>query len=464
MTNGSKVSSKQGTLLGREISNHEIIRLLGAGGMGEVYLARHKVLGVERAIKVIRDSYQDDTATERFRLEAQALGRLQHHNVVQIIDFGHLDNGWPFLCMEYIDGPNLEQAVETRPMKLADAMCVLEQLASALDYSHKLNIVHRDLKPANAILRHSDPRQVKVIDFGLVRLLSKELMTRLTADQQMVGSPIFMAPEQADGSTDITGAADVYALAGIAYVLLTGKPVFLESSLLAFIYAHSQEEPVPLSSRCPPGTIPPLLDGLLLASLAKKPADRPTADELRAHFENLHRQARSDPRDSNLMPVATPAPATVPSQEPPRPYLGELVAASRGGEDPSGVRDAVINQIMQVADELASELGQRDPGIERLRVTSDELQEQITDAEMEAALLDSQVTDVSPAARAEMTAKRNAIAMSVAKLARQLDESRKELLTHIDLQRQQGALSPLYEELDQLVSRLRELTGARGMA
>lgn len=457
MTNGSMGSATQGALLGQVVNGHEITRLLGAGGMGEVYLARHQVLGVERAIKVIRDSYQSDNkATERFRLEAQALGRLQHHNVVQIIDFGRLENGWPFLCMEYIDGPDLEKAVETGPMSLANALLVLEQLAAALEYSHKINIVHRDLKPANAILRHNDPKQVKVIDFGLVRLLSKEMMTRLTADQQMVGSPIYMAPEQADGSTDITGAADVYALAGIAYFLITGQPVFLEGSLLALIYAHSQETPEPLSARARGRHIPPLLDGLLLASLSKSPGDRPAADELRAHFEVLYRQAK-DADEPHRVSGMQPAP-------PPRPSLGDVVAAGVVGDDPSGVRDAVVNQIHAIAVELATELGQSDQSIEQLRRTTDELQNQITDAEMDAALLDSQITEIDPAQRAELSAKRASIATSVSKLARQLADKRAELLNHVDRSRGPEELAPLYDELDDLVARLGELSTARGRA
>ena len=138
MTNGSRVTAKQGTLVGQTVNGHEITRLLGAGGMGEVYIARHQVLGVDRAIKVIRDSYQSDKkATERFRLEAQALGRLQHHNVVQIIDFGRLDNGWPYLCMEYIDGPSLEQAIDhVQGGCLADIVCFRLECQSPNGNSH----------------------------------------------------------------------------------------------------------------------------------------------------------------------------------------------------------------------------------------------------------------------------------------------------------------------------------------
>src|SRR5688572_25008247 len=210
--------NRRGTLVGQVVDGHELIRVLAAGGMGEVYLARHMRLGVLRAIKVIRDNQREDAnAAERFSQEAQVLSRLQHNSIVQIIEFGELDNGWPFLAMEYVEGPNLDQLVEgLGPLGLADALLVLEQIASALDYAHRQNVVHRDLKPANVLLRGGDVRQVKVIDFGLARTLS-DARARLTAQGQMVGSPLYMAPEQAEGSLDASSAVDSYALAGVAY-------------------------------------------------------------------------------------------------------------------------------------------------------------------------------------------------------------------------------------------------------
>jgi serine/threonine-protein kinase len=143
-------------------------------------------------------------------------------------------------------------------------------------------------------LRRGDPRDPAVIDFGLARMISNELTTRLTAERQMVGSPLYMAPEQADGSPEITGAVDVYALAGIAYALISGQPVFPGRPLLALIYAHAEEAPPRLSERCRFVEVPRLLDELLLACLGKRPADRPTSDELAAHLANLLAQAKSD--------------------------------------------------------------------------------------------------------------------------------------------------------------------------
>jgi serine/threonine-protein kinase len=202
--------ARRGTLVGQVVDGHELLRVLAAGGMGEVYLARHLRLGVHRAIKVIRDNQRETAhATERFHLEAQVLSRLQHNSIVQIIEFGELPNGWPFLAMEYVDGPNLDQVIEASgPMALGPALEVLAQIAEALEYAHRQNVIHRDLKPANVLLRGGDIRQVKVIDFGLARTVSAGALHRLTAEGQMVGSPLYMAPEQADGQLDVTGAVD----------------------------------------------------------------------------------------------------------------------------------------------------------------------------------------------------------------------------------------------------------------
>src|SRR5688572_20135149 len=194
-----------GPLLGHLIHGHEIVRMLGAGGMGEVYLAREQSLGALRVIKVIHDDHREnEQARKRFAVEAMSLSHLQHTNIVQVIDYGRLDNGWPFLLMEYIDGPNLDDEIDHKgPRSIPETLTIVAQIAAALDYAHRAEVVHRDLKPGNVLLRHGDPRQVKVIDYGLARVLSQDMVTRLTADRQIMGSPQFMAPEQATGALDV---------------------------------------------------------------------------------------------------------------------------------------------------------------------------------------------------------------------------------------------------------------------
>jgi serine/threonine protein kinase len=183
---------------------------------------------------------------ERFVREAQVLARLQHNSIVQIVEFGALENGWPFLAMEYIEGSNLERLVEARPLPLSPTLVVLEQLASALAYAHDRGVVHRDLKPSNVLVRGGDVRQVKIIDFGLALVLDSDA-PRLTDEKQMIGSVAYMAPEQVERERNVTGAADIYALAGLAYRLLSGAPPFTYSSPVRLMTARSA---APTRRRC----------------------------------------------------------------------------------------------------------------------------------------------------------------------------------------------------------------------
>ena len=232
-------------LIGHDVGGHEIVRALASGGMGDTFLAMHKALQTHRVIKIIRDDCHDKEAVEsRFRREALAMGKLQHAGVAQIFDFGQLKNGWPWLSMEYIEGPNLEQHIERRgPLGLASGLRVLLQLAQVLEYTHKAGIIHRDIKPANIMLRDGDVSQVKVIDFGLVRMISQEQMTKLTRDHQIMGSPPYMSPEQAEGLLALSPAIDIYSLAGIGFFVLSGQPVFNGASILELLYAHTHVAP-----------------------------------------------------------------------------------------------------------------------------------------------------------------------------------------------------------------------------
>ncbi|MCA9542662.1 MAG: serine/threonine protein kinase, partial [Myxococcales bacterium] len=182
--------------------------------------------------------------------EALVLGRLRHPGIVDVIDYGHLENGWPFLILEFVEGGDLEALLNrSGPLSLQAGLDVLLQLARVLEYAHAQGVVHRDLKPGNILLRSGDHRLVKVIDFGLAKLMSAEMLTRLTTDGQIMGSPHYMAPEQAMGLPDISGAADIYALAGIAYVVMSGRPVFDSDSPLGLVFAQARHQPERLAQR-----------------------------------------------------------------------------------------------------------------------------------------------------------------------------------------------------------------------
>jgi len=285
--------ARRETLAGRLVDGYELLRILATGGMGDVYLARHVKLGVQRAIKVICSNQRfDPKVAARFEREARVLARLQHNSIVQIVELGRLEEGWPYFVMEYVEGPSLDQMLESRGMmRVADALLVLAQIANALAYAHAEGIVHRDLKPANVLLRNGDLQQVKIIDFGLAHIIDEDIV-RLTARGQLIGSPAYMAPEQARGVLEITPAADVYALAGVAYLLLSGDPPFTIRRPVELICAHATKMPPRLSERL--ADLPMMLDDLLFACLSKEPELRPPAGKLASHLTRLAREAAAE--------------------------------------------------------------------------------------------------------------------------------------------------------------------------
>lgn len=291
-------------MIGEVLGGHEILRPLGAGGMGEVYLARGEG-GALRAFKIVRaDRDPDAKASGRFRREVMTLDKLRHPNIVQIVDAGTTREGALYLGMEYVAGPDLQSAVHRDgPFSVADAVAILTQLASALAYAHAAGVVHRDLKPPNIILGDGDPGRVKIIDFGLAKIAAEEGLTRLTEDQQVLGSPLYWAPEQSTNA-DVGPEADIYALGGIAYWILTGAPIFPSRPGVALVYAHQYAVPPSLAERCPDVELPPGLAELVAACIAKQPADRPHAAQLAGELATLQRSVAQTPRkrvaESNL--------------------------------------------------------------------------------------------------------------------------------------------------------------------
>ena len=431
------------TLVGQTIDGHVLVRVLASGGMGEVYLARHERLGVQRAIKVISSAERaDPVAKERFRREAQVLARLQHNAIVQLVEFGELeDSGWLYLVMEYVEGPNLQQVINGRgAMRVADALVVLEQIASALAHAHGTGIIHRDLKPANVLLRGGDVRQVKVIDFGLARMINADPMVRLTAKGQMLGSAQFMAPEQCLGDQEITSAADVYAFAGLAYTLLSGKALFSHSRLTRLIAAHAHEQPERLSTRC---TIPPLLDDLLLACLAKEPKMRPTAADVTNHLGRLSRNAPSEPEgfdeDTELVELARMVDKPPPD----------------GG---SGVSARLVSQAIALVTELAVALSAHDPELAELDQTLLRTRASIEALETDLADLDRK-NEQEPA-NEEVARDRLGVIEQILVLRKRIKETQLQLAAKVDRLRTNADSTTrrLFAEVDHLLGELRSLS------
>jgi WD40 repeat protein len=251
------------------IAGYEILGELGRGGMGIVYHARQ--LGLDRpcALKMIlAGAHADAVASLRFLGEAEAVAKLQHPNVVQIYHVGQAD-GLPFFELEYVDGGSLDRTLDGVPWPPRKAAALLEALARGVAEAHRLGVVHRDLKPSNILLAAGGTP--KIADFGLAKRLNVE--SGLTATDTILGSPSYMAPEQAEGrSREVGPLADVYALGAILYELMTGRPPFLGATLLETLDQVKNAEPVP-PSRLVPGTARDL-ETIALMCLRKEPARR----------------------------------------------------------------------------------------------------------------------------------------------------------------------------------------------
>lgn len=261
----------------RRLGQYVLGELLGSGGMGQVYLARHALLRRPCAVKLIHPDGRDDAGTVmRFEREVQATAALTHPNTVQIYDYGHAEDGTFYCAMEYLPGLSLAQLVERHgPMPPARAVHVLVQLCGALGEAHAKGLIHRDIKPGNVIVgsRGGHHDTVKLLDFGLVLpVAAGPDDPRLTRDGLVVGTPAFMSPEQCAGDDTLGPASDIYSLGALAYYLLSGKAVFAERSPTQMLAAHLYERPKPLVEHGV--TASAGLEAVVLRCLSKDPAER----------------------------------------------------------------------------------------------------------------------------------------------------------------------------------------------
>jgi len=274
------------------VEGYEILHELGRGGMGVVYQARQVALKRIVALKMILDAAHAGTEQRlRFRAEAEAIASLQHPNIVQIYDWGEQD-GRPFFALEFIDGGSLDRRLGGTPLPPAEAAALIETLAHAMHAAHQRGIIHRDLKPANVLLAATGAP--KITDFGLAKQLDSQLAH--TVSGAILGTPSYMAPEQAAGKGDRIGpGTDVYALGAILYETLTGRPPFKGPSAWDTMQQVMADEPVPPSKLQP--KLPRDLETICLKCLAKDPAQRyasaaDLAEDLRRYQAGEPIQAR----------------------------------------------------------------------------------------------------------------------------------------------------------------------------
>jgi WD40 repeat protein/tRNA A-37 threonylcarbamoyl transferase component Bud32 len=346
---GSPASGDRPSLAG-----YEILGELGQGAMGTVYKARQVSLKRLVALKVMRSArLTNPRVLARCRTEAEAAARLQHPNIVQIFEVGEQD-GEPYLALELVDGGTLESKFGGKPQPARAAAELVETLARAMHAAHQRGIVHRDLKPANVLLT---PEGVpKITDFGLAKVLEGE--PGQTLPGAIVGTPSYMAPEQAAGKAREVGpAADVYALGAILYEALTGRPAFRGASLLDTLEQVRSEEPVPPSRLLP--KLPRDLETICLKAMARAPARRypsagDLADDLRRFLnhepirarpvgpaERLWRWGRRHPARAGLVAAVSALLLTV-------VVASVLVALASRAQERTRRREGLIQQLQVV--------------------------------------------------------------------------------------------------------------------
>ena len=296
-------------------NRYDVGRTLGSGGMGEVYLARDRVLGRDVALKVLRTQYAGDSEfAERFKREARSAASLSHPNIVQVYDRGETEDGSSYIAMEYVPGGTLkEKIVGEGPLGTREAAALGAQVAAALGAAHERGMVHRDIKPQNVLLTARD--EAKVADFGIARAGSSVTISRTGS---VLGTAGYMSPEQALGKS-ATPKSDLYSLGVVLYEVLTGELPYTADNPIAVSMKHVNQ-PVRSPREIDP-TIPEGMDALVTRLMDKDPEDRyDSADEL---ADDLWRVSRG--REPTAVLAAAPAAASA-AAAPTRPQQAPVAA------------------------------------------------------------------------------------------------------------------------------------------
>lgn len=263
-------------LIGRVLSGlYRVTGRIGEGGMGTVYNALHVHLNKPFAVKVLAERIaKNQDAVERLRQEAQAASSIDHDNIVDVVSFDATPDGRVYLVMELLDGTSLGDLVDRGPMDLERALPIHYQLCDAIGAAHDNGIVHRDLKPDNVfIVRKAEADFVKVLDFGISKVKSNEAeQVRMTKTGQLMGTPLYMSPEQAKGEMSVDHRADIYSMGVMLYEMLAGRPPFEGGNYFQLLWKHGNEVPIPLDEVR--ASVPANVSDAVMRSLSKDPADR----------------------------------------------------------------------------------------------------------------------------------------------------------------------------------------------
>ena len=272
------VEIKRDAFIGRTLADrYQVESIIGTGGMGVVYKAWQEGLKRSVAIKVLRHQFlNDEMSVKRFQQEAIAASRLAHPHIVALHDYGSTGDGYLFMVMDIIDGKSLAQEErEKKTIGVDRSIKIITQVCEALEHAHRNGIVHRDLKPGNIMLTnfHGEQDYVKLVDFGIAKLLVKEEDQELTQKGEVFGSPLYMSPEQCLGH-NLDGRSDIYSLGTVLYEALTGFVPHLGRNAIETIDMQIHKEPMPFAAKRPDIYIPERLEAVVLKALAKDPTAR----------------------------------------------------------------------------------------------------------------------------------------------------------------------------------------------
>ncbi len=296
--------------IGDRIGRYEILSVLGSGSMGMVYKCRHDVLGRVVAIKTLRlRAATDDRTQKRFIREAQMTNRLNHPNLIGLIDFGNMENGDPFLVMEYVSGQSLYEVMKRERYLIPErAVHLFAQVCDGLFHAHERGVVHRDLKPANILVipNENAPETVKIVDLGVAKIVhggQEEEAEAITMTGEVCGSPIYLSPEQCMYQ-ELDARTDIYSLGVCMYECLTGTPPLRGATVYDTIYMHVHDMPRPFAAVSANPDIPRKLEDIVFKCLAKRPDER-YSSMMQVKNDLLHALKSGPETGINVLPPET---------------------------------------------------------------------------------------------------------------------------------------------------------------
>ncbi|MCP3058943.1 protein kinase [Myxococcus sp. K38C18041901] len=352
----ASAESMRDPLIGLKLGEYELRARVGVGGMGLVYEGIQPLIGKRVAVKVLRPELAHSTEqVERLLAEARAVNAIRHRGIIDIFGFGQVPDGRQYIVMEYLEGQPLDAVLSERTrLPVLEALPILDEVLAALAAAHGAGVVHRDLKPSNIFMVHQPDgsRYVKVLDFGLAkRGQGPTGRTAQTRTDMVVGTPEYMAPEQARGQ-EVGPMTDLYALGVVTFEMVTGRLPFIGSSPVDLLMKHVEARPPRPSEFVP--DLPPALDAFILQMLTKDPEARPnSADALRQQLHKLRRSLRSTTHSNASALAPTHPKPSVPdaaaSHRPTAPVPAPTELGAERGLRPTAVLDAPTRKHLPVA-------------------------------------------------------------------------------------------------------------------